>query len=64
MKKDGYIQVHLDQVAYTHRLTEQKGHTAYTCTFTEGKSRIPWKTKFSVEGIGPKWFWSMVLRNA
>ena len=51
MKKEGYTQVHLDQVAYTRRLTEQKERIAYTRTFTKGKARIPWKTKYLVHGI-------------
>ena len=56
MKKKRYTQVHhWPSYVYTQVHYIQAVYT-YTCTFTEGKACIPWKTKFLVQSI-----WSMVL---
>ena len=64
MIRESYTQVHLDKEAYTRRLTKKKERITNTHTFTKGKARISWKTKFWSEVFGPwyfdPWYWSKV----
>ena len=61
MKKERYTQLHhYPSHVYTWVHYMQVTYT-YTCTFTKGKVRIPWKTKFLVRSIWSTVFWSMVL---
>ena len=61
MNKDRYTQDHhWPCCIYTRVYYIQVVYT-YTRTFTEGKARIPWKTKFLVQGLWSMVFWSMVL---
>ena len=71
MKKERYMLINFFQGTYTCDLTEQKWHITYTRTFTGGKARTCWKTKFFgpryliqgilVQGVWSKVFWSKVI---
>ena len=64
MIRERYMQVNLDKGVYTRGLTNQKVRIMYTRSFTEGKVRTCWKTKFWSVVFRPwyfdPWYWSKV----
>lgn len=55
-RKKGICRFPIDQAACTHGFVDQKARIAYTRTFTEGKARTCWKTKFWSVVFGPLYF--------